>query len=728
MIALTRRLLPFLARRLPRMSETERIAMEAGTVWWDAALFSGAPPWETLLDFRIRDLSPRERAFLEGPVEELCRMTRDWEVERAGDLPPEVWHFIKSRRFFGMIIPEEYGGLGFGARAHSAVIVRLCSRSPAVAVTVMVPNSLGPAELLLRYGTEEQKRHYLPRLAVAEEIPCFALTEPGAGSDAASLRATGVVCRGKFEGREVLGMRLEWDKRYTTLGPIATVIALAFRLRDPERLLGGSEDLGITLALVPARLRGIEIGSRHDPLGIAFLNGPNHGRDVFAPLDCIIGGPGKAGHGWRMLMECLAAGRSISMPSLSAGIAQLSTRVAGSYATVREQFGIPVGRFEGLHELLARIGGHTYLIDSARRLTLGAVDAGERPSVLSAIGKYRSTESMRIVINDAMEVLGGAAITRGPRNPLASSYPMAPIGVTVEGANILTRSLIIYGQGALRCHPWLLEEMAAAKTGDVPRLDRALSGHLRFFARNAARAIGHAWTGALLARAPRRAIPAVRPYFRQLTRLASAFAFVSDVSLVALGGRIKRMERVSGRLADILASMYLASAALKRFEDERQPESDLPYLRWACEHEIGRAERTIAELLDNFPVRGVAALLRVLVLPFGVRSKAPSDSLETEAARGLLDDHPARIRLTPDVFVPAPEEPGLGFLEDALDALVAAAPLRARTRELLSDRDRRLIAEAIAAREKALHVDAFAPESLQTHPPIPEPPAPELRH
>ncbi|HYQ96606.1 MAG TPA: acyl-CoA dehydrogenase, partial [Candidatus Eisenbacteria bacterium] len=448
-----------MARALPRMGDTERIALEAGTVWWDGELFSGRPDWKKLLDFQRKPLSARERAFLDGPVEELCDMVEEWKVEHEGDLSPEVWRFIKEKKFFGMIIPEEFGGLGFSALANSAVVTKLSSRSVAAAVTVMVPNSLGPAELLLHYGTEEQKRHFLPRLATAEEIPCFALTGPEAGSDAASTKSRGVVCRGQYQGREVLGMRLNWRKRYITLGPVTTLIGLAFRLYDPDHLLGGTEDLGITLALIPPDLPGIEIGKRHDPLGVAFLNGPIYGRDVFVPLESIIGGKARAGQGWQMLMANLAAGRGISLPGLATGAAQLCARVAGAYGTVREQFDLPIGRFEGIEEPLARIGGLAYVMSGARVLTAGAVDAGEKPAVVSAIMKAYLTEGMRTVVNAAMDIQAGAGISRGPRNVLANAYMAVPIGITVEGANILTRTLIIFGQGAIRCHPYVRTEM-----------------------------------------------------------------------------------------------------------------------------------------------------------------------------------------------------------------------------------------------------------------------------
>jgi acyl-CoA dehydrogenase len=445
-----------LAKVLPGMSETERIALEAGTVWWDGDLFSGAPDWNKWLRNGPPRLSDRERAFLEGPCEELCRMVDDWDIAERRDLPPEVWDFIRKHRFFAMIIPEAYGGLGFSAQMHSEVVAKLSSRSPTLAVTVMVPNSLGPGELLLHYGTEDQKNHYLPRLASGDEIPCFGLTEPNAGSDAGSMRSYGVIQRGTFQGEEVLGMRLNWDKRYITLAPVATLIGLAFRLFDPEHLLGDTEDLGITVALIPADLPGITCGERHDPLGVPFMNGPTRGEDVFVPLDFIIGGAAMAGQGWMMLMQSLSAGRGISLPSLSGGALQLATRSTAAYASVREQFGLAIGRFEGIQEALARVVGLTYAIDATRVVTAASVDAGEKPSVVSAIAKAYSTESMRQGVTDAVDIFGGAGICLGPRNILARAYEAAPIGITVEGANILTRTMIIFGQGAMRCHPYTI--------------------------------------------------------------------------------------------------------------------------------------------------------------------------------------------------------------------------------------------------------------------------------
>lgn len=720
---------------LPRMGDTERIALEAGTVWWDGDLFSGGPDWRKLLDFKARPLSDRERAFLDGPVQELCTMLDEWTIGQAGDLSPEVWDFIKRHGFFGMIIPEEYGGLGFSAIAHSAVVTKLASRSVTAAVTVMVPNSLGPAELLLRYGTEEQKRYYLPRLAAGQEIPCFALTGPEAGSDAAATQSLGVVCRGTFDGREVLGMRLNWRKRYITLGPVSTVIGLAFRLRDPERLLGGADDLGITCALVPSHLPGIEIGKRHDPMGIPFQNGPNSGHDVFVPIDFIIGGRAWAGQGWRMLMESLAAGRAISLPALSVAAAQLAARVVGAYATVREQFDTPIGRFEGIEEPLARIGGWTYLMSAARTLTAGAVDAGERPAVVSAIAKCYLTEGMRAVVNDAMDIRAGAGICRGPRNTLAWAYMAAPIGITVEGANILTRSMIIYGQGAIRCHPHVREEMRALAERDLGRFDRAFFGHIGFMLTNATRAFLLGLSGGRLARPPVRG--PLAPLLRQLSRMSAAFALVSDAAMATLGGHLKRREKLSGRLADALAWLYLASASVKRFWDEGQPERDRPFVEWASRHALRQIQEALGGVVDNLPNRLAALALRWVVFPLGARYRPPSDALGAQVARALLEDREGRLLLTPDIYVPPPHEPGLGRLEAALDKVVEALAVESKMRDALragridrapgdalvelaveagviTEQDRQRIHAADEARDEVIQVDAFDPDKYRS--------------
>lgn len=721
-------LMKAIAPMMPAMSETETSALEAGTVWWDRDLFSGSPNWKRFLDFPVSNMSQREREFLDGPTDELCRMVDDWDVVQTGDLDDEVWSFLKEKGFLGMIIPEEYGGLGFSAAANSAVITKVSSRSITAAVTVMVPNSLGPAELLLHYGTDEQKKHYLPRLARGIEVPCFALTEPNAGSDAASLTSSGVVCRGEYEGREVVGIRLNWDKRYITLAPVATVIGLAFQLSDPEHLIGDKDHLGITCALVPAHLPGITTGQRHDPMGVPFYNGPTSGKDVFVPLDSIIGGKAMAGKGWMMLMQSLAAGRGISIPGLSAAAAQLSARTVGTYANVRKQFNLKIGRFEGVEEAIARIAGMTYILDAGRTLTTGAIDAGEKPSVITAILKCYSTEGMRDVVNDAMDVLGGAGICRGPRNIMATAYMGIPIGITVEGANILTRSMIIFGQGAIRCHPYAYEEMQAIATRDVPRFDRAFFGHIGFIATNAARTFVLGLTRGALARSV--GGTHTRAAIGDLTRLSSALAFISDIAMGTLGGKLKFKEKLTGRLADALSWLYLGSAAVKRFHDDGEPESMRAYVTWSTQTANYRVQEALRGFLDNFPIRPLAWLMRVLVFPTGTHHKLPSDRTAGRVARALLEDSEVRSKLTSAIYQPASTEPGLGALEAAFAKIQAADTVESTVRDavrqkrlerkpkatlmdraleagVIDESERKLVEEAEAARADAVAVDAF---------------------
>ena len=729
-VLFTSSILRLIGAILPKMSETERAALEAGTVGWDGELFSGSPNWRALAEGKIPGLSAREQAFLDGPVEDLCRLLDDEQVTADGDLPPEAWQRIKSQGFMGMIIPESYGGLGMSALAHSQVVVKLSSRCLTAAVTVMVPNSLGPAELLLHYGTDEQKRHYLPRLARGEEVPCFALTEPFAGSDAASMRAKGVVCRGTWQGRDVLGMRLTWSKRYITLAPVATVVGLAFKLFDPDRLLGGETDLGITCALIPADVPGVETGRRHDPLGIPFMNGPTTGTDIFVPLEFIIGGPANAGKGWSMLMQCLSAGRGISLPSLSVGAAQLSVRAVGAHATVREQFNLPIGRFEGVESHLARIAGLTYAIDAGRRFVIGAIDSGGKPAVMTAIMKAWSTESMRLVINDAMDVLGGAGICRGPRNVLAHAYQAVPIGVTVEGANILTRTMIVFGQGAIRCHPFVQAEMASAEARDLPAFDRAFFGHVNFVFQNVGRSFFLGLTRCGIAASP---IGGTAGYYvRQLTGASASFALLADAAMGTLGGTLKRKETICGRLADALAWQLLASASVKRFCDDGQPESDRAAFRWALEHALFQIQTALLGVLDNLPNRAAALALRPVIFPLGARAKPPSDRLSAALARSILEGGSLRERLAPDIHVPRDGSPGLATLERALAAVVRAAPVREKLRAaqhekrlargpaaalldeaqrsgVLSAAEAELMREAEAAREEAIQVDAHGP-------------------
>src|SRR5687768_6867157 len=657
---ISNRILAVYRRILPDMSQTEKEAIDAGTVWWDADLFSGKPDWDKLLAVKEPKLTAEEQAFLDGPVEELCRMCDDWEISHERqDLPPHVWQFIKDKGFLGMIIPKKYGGLGFSALAHSAVVMKLSTRSAAAAITVMVPNSLGPGELLLHYGTDAQKSHYLPRLAKGQEIPCFALTSPEAGSDAASIPDYGIVCKGTFQGKETLGMRVTWDKRYITLGPVASLLGLAFRLYDPQKLLSEKEDLGITCALVPTGTPGVNIGRRHLPLNAVFQNGPNSGKDVFMPLDWIIGGPEYAGKGWMMLMGCLAAGRAISLPTSSTGGVKALTRFTGAYARVRAQFKTPIGKLEGVEEALGRIAAHCYMMDATRVMTAGAVDLGEKPAVLSAIAKFHMTERARACVNDGMDILGGKGICLGPNNWIGRGYQLTPIAITVEGANILTRTLIIFGQGAIRAHPYVLREMRAAKemqgAAAAREFDDALTSHIGHVLRNGMRAFAYGVT-ASIASTPSSCATETRHYYKHVSRLSAAFAFLADISMLAMGGALKRREKISGRLGDVLSMMYLVSATLKRYEDQGRLTQDLPLVRWAVRDALYRAQQALDGILSNFPVKGLATLLRWMIFPRGLRLRPPLDSRNHDCAQIALEPGAARDRLTAGMYYPTGED------------------------------------------------------------------------
>jgi acyl-CoA dehydrogenase len=688
-ILITDHLLGWFRKVLPPISETERIAIDAGNTWWDADLFTGRPDWKKLLATPAADLSSEEQAFLDGPVEEFCKSLDDWHITHdLNDLPPAAWEQIRKHRFFGMIIPRQYGGLGFSALAHSTVVMKIGTRSTTAAVTVMVPNSLGPGELLLHYGTDEQKDHYLPRLARAEEIPCFALTGPYVGSDAGALPDIGIICKGAYQGKETLGFRVSWDKRYITLAPIATVLGVAFKAYDPDHLLGDKEDLGITLALIPTNLPGVEIGTRHNPLNAAFMNGPTRGKDVFIPFECLIGGTQYIGKGWMMLMNCLSVGRAISLPALGTGAGKHASRVTGAYARVRKQFRVPVGKFEGVEEALARIAGLTYRMEAARRLTAGALDRGERPSVLSAILKYHCTEGMRQVLADAMDVHGGRGVMMGPRNYIARGYQSVPVSITVEGANILTRSMIIFGQGAIRAHPYLLKEMEAASSGDHAKaaveFDKALVAHIGFTISNAARSLFLGLTGALFSPAPVGGRTA--RYYRQLSRMSAAFTFTADMGLLMLGGEMKRKEKLSARYGDILSHLYLASAVLKQYEEQGRPEADLPLVEWACQDSLYAMQQALEGLLHNFPSRPIAWLMRILVLPLGRPYAPASDRLGHQVASLLLQPSDARDRLTRNAFTSQDPQDPVGRMEHALKQTLAAEPVEEKLQSGLKKR------------------------------------------
>jgi acyl-CoA dehydrogenase len=681
---ITRPFLRTYRRMLPSMSQTEKDALEAGTVWWDGELFTGGPDWEKLLSAAAPKLSAEEQAFLDGPCEELCRMVDDWDItHRRADLPPHIWDYLKTKGFFAMIIPKKYGGLEFSAYAHSCVLVKLASRSSVLSSTVAVPNSLGPAELLLHYGTEEQRDYYLPRLARGEEVPCFGLTAPRAGSDAASIPDTGVVCKGIYEGREVIGLRLNFSKRYITLAPIATVIGLAFKLYDPERLLGGDRtEYGITCALIPRNTPGITIGRRHFPLNVPFQNGPIQGKDVFVPIDFIIGGAKMAGQGWRMLVEQLSVGRCISLPSNATGGAKAAVFASGAYARIRRQFNVSVGQFEGVAEVLARMSGHTYIMDAARSVTAGAIDGGEKPSVPSAMLKYHLTEFGRMVANDAMDIHGGKGICLGPKNYLGRAYQVVPVAITVEGANLLTRSLIIFGQGAIRCHPFVLREMNAARDKDKQKglrdFDQALFAHIGFTISNAARSLVMALTLARFSRVPDTG-PTQR-FYQHINRFSASFAFATDVAMLTLGGYLKKKESLSARLGDVLSCMYLASMVLKHYENQGRPEEDLPLVEWACRSLLYRAQEQLHMFLRNFPNRFMAALMRLFIFPRGQTYHAPSDKLGFRIVDHILHSTHTRDRLTDGVYRTVEPTNALGMLQEALVLAETAEPLEKRIR------------------------------------------------
>ena len=647
---------------MPRVSQTEQEALDAGKVWWDAEIWSGAPDWQTILAYPQASLTPEEQTFIDGPVETLCHMIDDWQITHTLlDLPPEVWQYLKDNTFFGIIIPQEYGGLGFSTTAHSAIISKIASRSIPAAVTVMVPNSIGPAELLFHYGTQKQKEYYLPRLATGKEIPCFGLTGPTAGSDASATPDSGIICKGEYLGQETLGIRLNWHKRYITLGPVATLIGLAFKLYDPDRLLGDEEDLGITFALIPRDTPGIGVGNRHFPLNCPFQNGPNTGKDVFIPLDMVIGGRDGVGNGWSMLMEALAAGRGVSLPALSTGGAKLASRAIGAYAAARKQFNLPLHRFEGVEEALTRIGGNTYIMDSARAITVHGIDNGERPAVVTAIVKYHLTELMRTVINDAMDVQGGAGICLGPKNLLGRIYQSAPIGITVEGANILTRTFIIFNQSLLRCHPFIQLEIKAIKTGSLKQFDQALFSHLGFLLSNFSRTLFMGLGGSALL--PKQGDKVTGQYIRQVTRLSAAFALVGDISMLILGADLKRKEKLTGRLSDVISNLFLTMAVIKHYHDTGTPAQDRPLVEWSCQKCLYAAQESLLSLLANFPIKAVGHFLRLTVFPLGRPYSQPDDQLGRKVAAILISDSPARDRLTEGVFLPDKEEEPLTLLD-----------------------------------------------------------------
>lgn len=727
-------LFQLIKKAIPNMSATEREALEAGTVSWEGELFTGNPDFQLLLDKPRINLSEEEHAFLEGPVNQLCSMLDDWDItHNRADLPQEVWQFIKDNRFFGMIIPKSYGGLEFSATAQMSVLVRLYGHSVTAATTVSVPNSLGPGELLLNYGTDEQKNYYLPRLADGTEIPCFALTGPNAGSDAASIPDEGIVCKQFIDKKEVLGIRLNWDKRYITLSPVATVIGLAFRLFDPDNLLNKGYDIGISCALIPANTKGVTTGRRHYPLNTGFLNGPTQGNDVFISLDCLIGGVEMAGNGWRMLMECLSAGRAISLPSSANGGSQAAALVSGAYARIRTQFNQPIGKFEGIEEPLARIAANTYIIDSALMLAAEAIDYGAKPSVAGAILKYHTTERARQVALDAMDIHGGKGICLGPNNYLARSFQAMPIGITVEGANILTRSLIIFGQGAIRCHPYIHQELESIRNQKLEQFDAVFFAHANFIFANWIKSFTFGLTDAYLTRTPE---STVKRYFQLTHKYSANLAFLTDFAMTYLGADLKRKEKTSARLGDILSNLYLASGVLKRFHDDNQPVEDLPLIDWCCQQLFYECDLAITGIINNFPARWVRIFLSLTLRPIGQFRNKPQDSIGRQLAKILTSPNLTRERLTRLVYKYPGKNCPLGRLEKAFDEITNIMDLErlistavkngslqnltllkqideALGKGLLTESEAHALHHAELMRQDVIKVDDFTTEELQ---------------
>jgi acyl-CoA dehydrogenase len=734
---LSSRILNFYKKVMPTMSRTEREALAAGSVTWEGELFKGAPRWDKFLKLAKPSLTTEEEAFINGPVEQLCAMINDWNItHNLADMPPEMWQFVKEQGFFSLIIPKSYGGKEFSAYAHSQILTKIYGISASVASVVAVPNSLGPGELLLRYGTEEQKNYYLPRLARGEDVPCFALTGPDAGSDAGAMPDTGEICNGLYMGKKVLGIRLNFSKRYITLAPVATVIGLAFKLLDPDHLLGDKENLGITCALIPRDTPNMEIGRRHFPLNIVFQNGPIHGKNVFIPIDFIIGGPKMAGQGWRMLMECLAAGRAISLPASSNGGSKVMTYATGAYARIRRQFNVPIGLFEGVEAVVGRIAGHTYMIDSARSFVVAAIDTGEHPAIASAIIKYHTTEMGRKVANDAMDVHGGKGICLGPNNYLGRGYEAVPIAITVEGANILTRSMIIFGQGAMRCHPYIFTEFQAAQEPDQQKslvaFDKAINAHMSFTISNIVRSLWLSLTCGLLTRAP---AGKTKRYYQQITRFSAAFALVADMSLIVIGGALKRRENISARLGDILSYLYLMSATLKHYYDQGSPADDFPLVRYACESYLYEIQQAFADFFQNFPNKIVSFILRIIIFPFGKNFRKSNDKLVGELAKLIMSPTDSRARITAGIYTAATEHNVVAHVQDALEKSILSEPVEkilqqamrdkiisgmtlmdqaaAALKQLIISKDQfNLVMQAETARHLVIAVDDFDPSEL----------------
>lgn len=746
---ISRPLLGWVRGMLPTLSDTEAEALKSGSVDWDGELFSGHPDWSRLLATPHARLTAEEQAFIDGPVTQLCDMVDDWAItNELFDLPEEVWNFIRQQGFFGLVIPRDFGGMGFSQTAHSEIVMKLSTRSVSAAVTVMVPNSLGPGELLMEYGTDQQKAHYLPRLAGGEDIPCFALTSPVAGSDAGAIPDKGIVCMGPWHGEQVLGLRVTWNKRYITLAPVATIIGLAIKVYDPEGLLGDEEVVGVTCVMVPHDLPGVHSGTRHLPMTSVFMNGPTWGNDVFIPMDQVIGGQAMLGKGWTMLLECLSIGRSVSLPALAAGAGKVASLSTGAYSAVREQFGRSISQFEGVQEALEPIAGYSYMMDAARLLTTSMLDRGVRPAVPSALLKYRNTDLMRVVVNHAMDVVAGRGVITGPRNFMARIYQAVPIAITVEGANILTRSLMVFGQGAIRCHPYIVREIEAAGMADaaaaVDKLDSVIFAHLGHTMRNALRSVVLGLCGGRLEPVPARG--GIQRYYRQLSRFSAAYSLLTDVTLLSIGGGLKARQRLSGRMADCLVQLYYASAVIKQWHEEGYPETERPLVDWCLQTCLHELQLQMRALIDNFPVAALRWPLRLVAFPLGSHGlHKPDDQLGARVAASIVEDGPARDRIVRGAYCNQDPADSLGrvlhawrlandtrSLRDRLheeirnrdpDDLDGIALLMGHQREelvdwaiardLLGAADREPLLQALTALYDVIRVDAFDPEGIR---------------
>jgi len=725
-------LLKAFSKAMPKLSKTEETALNAGDTWIEQDLFRGEPNWKRVHGVPKHSMTDEEQSFLDNETNELCAMVDDWDVMQKRDLPENVWQFIKDKGFFGLVINKKYGGKGFSAKAHSEIVMKICSRSPTAAVTVMVPNSLGPGELLHHYGTKEQQEKFLPDLACGKQVPCFALTEPQAGSDATTLTSEGVVCEGTFEGKKTLGLKLTFNKRYITLAPVATLVGLAIELKDPDGLLKGVGSEGISCLLIPRETEGLEIGNRHMPATLPFMNGTVRGTDIFVPMDYIIGGQKMAGEGWRMLVECLSIGRAISLPANGTACASVCYLTTAAYSVLRKQFGTNIGGFEGVEEVLANISGLSYIVNATREITVAAVDAGMKPSVASAIAKMHNTENAREIITGAMDIHSGRAVMSGPRNYIAAGYQGAPVSITVEGANIMTRNLLIFGQGAMACHPYIQKEFYAVTGGKVAEFDGLLWGHAGYFMRNAIRSFWGGLTCGGFICAPKSPL---KKYYKRVSRLSYSFAFAGDLSLMYLGGELKRKERLSARLGDTLSYLYMASAVLKQFKDYGENKDELIYAEWALEYCLCEAQKGLTGLCANFPSKVLGATTRFLMFPFGTTYHRPSDDLDSKVAKSSMTNNAYRERLLSRMYYSGDSTQPIDRVENAFQLVLGSAEISKkitkaiRARELpkmpienlldaalekniITKDEHKQISESEAARWDSLQVDEFEAKDL----------------